>query len=200
MDKLVFLDPDDLNEIPFTTSKVIAVHGQGHVYIVEADGCVKIGRTKNLVSRINAIRTQSGRNLKRLCFTKPCSNYSDIENSMHALFEKERLNGEWFKTSFEQACNALNSFELDLSKKEEREESSGLFDLFREFDEAYMKRELQLFLDEHPTFKKYLEENGFRLYFCKQTGEITVTDDEDVDMSLRLFTAIYRTQALGGVS
>lgn len=28
MNKLVFLEPDDLNEIPFKTSKVIAEHGQ----------------------------------------------------------------------------------------------------------------------------------------------------------------------------
>lgn len=28
MDKLVFLDPDDINEIPFTTSEIIAEHGQ----------------------------------------------------------------------------------------------------------------------------------------------------------------------------
>jgi phage regulator Rha-like protein len=28
MNELVFLDPDDLNEIPFTTSKVVAEHGQ----------------------------------------------------------------------------------------------------------------------------------------------------------------------------
>jgi hypothetical protein len=28
VDKLVFLDPDSIEEIPFTTSKVIAEHGK----------------------------------------------------------------------------------------------------------------------------------------------------------------------------
>jgi len=42
MNELVFLETDDTNEGPFTTSNI---NRQGVVYVIEADGRIKIGRT-----------------------------------------------------------------------------------------------------------------------------------------------------------
>ena len=194
MNELVFLEPDDLNEIPFTTSKVIAENGKGHVYIIEADDRIKIGRTNNIAKRLNALRGQSGREFKRVCHTIPCSNYCNIETVMHKLFREHRVLGEWFDISFEQASKALANHELDLSDIEEKEiDVSGMF---RDYENAVDKNELNKIRDANPIFKDYLEKNGFRLYFCKRTGGVMVTDDEDVDMSLNLFVAIYKSNCM----
>lgn len=118
MNNLVFLEPNCLDEIPFTTSKVIAENGKGHVYIIETDNGIKIGRTINIESRINTLRTQSGRKFKRVCFTSQCRNYGDIETAMHRLFKESRVIGEWFNVPFVQASKELAMYDLDTSSKE----------------------------------------------------------------------------------
>ena len=44
--------------------------GMGHVYIIESDGCVKIGVSTDVLERLNSIRTQSGRDIKKVFVTE----------------------------------------------------------------------------------------------------------------------------------
>ena len=188
------MEPNDLNEIPLRIVETNTGYGKGHVYIIEADGLVKIGKTKNLKQRINALRGQSGRELKGVCHTVPCNNYCNIETMMHKIFKEHRVLGEWFRVPFEKASEVLAKQELDLSDVAENKiDVSGMF---RDYENAVDKNELDKIRDANPVFKKYLEDNGFRLYFCKQTGSVIVTDDEDVDMLFELFVAIYKSNCM----
>jgi phage regulator Rha-like protein len=57
MNKLVFLDPDDINEIPFTTSKVIAEHGK-----VEHETVVRlISRYESDIKEFGVLRFDIGK-------------------------------------------------------------------------------------------------------------------------------------------
>lgn len=165
---------------------------KGYVYILETDGCTKIGKSVNPEKRIETIRTTSGRHIKRVAFSEPCNNYSKIENEMHKLFKDKRIVGEWFDIKFDDAVKALKSFELDIKDIAESQNSNFIFD---EFNNKYFASEINKFLNERPNFKKYLEDNGFRLYVTKH-GEIIVTNDSDVDMDLRLFIAIYKSEVM----
>ena len=117
MNELVFLEPNDLNEIPFTTSNM------GHVYIVENEtGNIKIGRTVNPKLRIRAIETQSGIPITQTYISPGCSNYQKLESASHKEFSHFRIKGEWFSLSFNTAKNfisKLNFAPAIITRKEE---------------------------------------------------------------------------------
>jgi len=110
MDKLVFLEPDDIQEEPFTTSKVIAENGGGHVYIIDnGTGKVKIGKTANPSSRIKTIETQSGIPISQVYVSPMCFNYQKLEVKTHKEFNQFRAIGEWFKADFDTVKDFVSS-------------------------------------------------------------------------------------------
>lgn len=188
MSNLIPFDDFGITErkgIPVVSSR------KGCVYIIESDNCIKIGRTKNPNVRIKAIQSTSGRIFKRIALTEPCNNYCKIECDMHSRFKTKRLKGEWFDISFDDAKSALDGFKLDL--RDIICNPSEPSEILNEFQNAYMKNEMQKFLDERPLFRDYLLKNNFKLSFCKESEEIIVSDGGEIDMPLKLFIAIYKS-------
>lgn len=70
----------------------------GHVYAVHdrAARLVKIGFTKQLARRLNAIRTGSGRTLTIVTTFRGSR---DDERALHERFGRHRIEGEWFKAT-----------------------------------------------------------------------------------------------------
>ena len=127
MNNLVFLEPDDLNEIPFTTSKVVAEyakaeHGEGHVYVIDnGTGKVKIGKTNNPSSRIKAIETQSGISIIRVYVSPKCFNYQELETKTHKEFKQSRTIGEWFESNFDTVKDFVSSLDFITVNNKQRE-------------------------------------------------------------------------------
>lgn len=56
---------------------------------------IKIGRTKNLRARLKTLQTGNSDELTLLAYLP--NQYSDMEQHIHGICHKYRLNGEWFK-------------------------------------------------------------------------------------------------------
>lgn len=70
------------------------------VYFVQLGigGPIKIGRTDNLRARLNTLQTA---NHKKVVVLGLLRGQEALERQMHALFHKERMDGEWFRPSME---------------------------------------------------------------------------------------------------
>lgn len=128
MDKLVFLEPDDIQEIPFTTSKIVAEHGNGYVYLIDnGTGKVKIGRTTNPMIRIKTIESQSGMTTIQTYVSPQCSNYKDLELITHKKFDEFRVKGEWFKISFNEVKDHISSLHFEMISTEKEVADASIF-------------------------------------------------------------------------
>jgi hypothetical protein len=65
-----------------------------HVYLFKDGPLVKIGSTKDIEGRFNAIRTVSGREIVLAAFTRGSR---EDERALHHRFKKYRQTGEWFR-------------------------------------------------------------------------------------------------------
>lgn len=74
--------------------------GRGeYVYLIQdtdISGYIKIGHTNNLVRRLNEIGATKGSVQVRLIHFIRCTNRIHTERSLHKLFKKKRIRGEWF--------------------------------------------------------------------------------------------------------
>lgn len=96
----------------------------GFVYITGDDGNVKIGASKDPSNRIKVVLNQSGssRNSKRF-ISCGMFNYFEVESIAHKKFSKNRLNGEWFGVSFQDAVDFVCSASAPPSESELNEAS-----------------------------------------------------------------------------
>ena len=67
----------------------------GWVYIIKSQGCYKIGRTKNIKSRIKSYKTENPYQItilaqKEVVFPK------SVEHILLNRFKQKNLHGEWF--------------------------------------------------------------------------------------------------------
>jgi hypothetical protein len=114
----------------------------GYVYILLADDkTVKIGVTVQPYTRVRQIETASGKTIIDWMFSKACSNYLDIEKSMHDKFKSSRLEGEWFKCSFDKAKSILGKCKFkdikyidSLKRCEQSIKALGIVKMFLDID------------------------------------------------------------------
>ena len=80
-----------------------------HVYIFEmSNGTIKIGISRDVKTRASNLRTGSGLEILRACYTKAKTETArSLEEKMHEIFKAERTIGEYFTTKFELAREAL---------------------------------------------------------------------------------------------
>lgn len=87
-------------------------HGFGTYIIENLDtGLYKIGRTKNIVKRINDLKKEHGDNLVLIAFKS-----EDIEAELHELLKYNRFFGEWFNCDLNQILDVINKYEFEFSK------------------------------------------------------------------------------------
>ena len=68
------------------------------IYFISSGDTVKIGKSRNVKMRFNALRLSSPTGLM---LEAVFDGYDQIEFALHRLFEKDRLHGEWFKRTKE---------------------------------------------------------------------------------------------------
>lgn len=71
------------------------VKPDGYVYVLEAGPFYKIGRTKDLSSRIKTLSIQLPFPVKCIA-AFPCEDTAAAERELHERFSEHRANGEWF--------------------------------------------------------------------------------------------------------
>jgi hypothetical protein len=97
-------------------------HGQcdDHLYFIEGNGFIKIGRTEDPKARIGQLQTSSP---ARLQYIKIFKFRGLHEFSVHRIFKHLRVKGEWFKDSPE-----IRKY-ISLLSKENRELTSNIYGL-----------------------------------------------------------------------
>lgn len=84
------------------------------LYIVAAHtrGPCKIGWAHHPEKRLRELQTGNPDRL-RLWYTSPCSMGDRLERALHEHFRDERLQGEWFLITVQQAAEALVAVQMD---------------------------------------------------------------------------------------
>ena len=79
------------------------------VYVMESAKKIKIGYSSNIVKRIKNYKSHTP-DLNILCIIKH-KNAFELESKYHAMYDKKRINGEWFDLN----QNEINKLLTDLN-------------------------------------------------------------------------------------
>ncbi len=173
----------------------------GYVYIIENEHLrVKIGKTISLDKRIRTIETQSGNKINRVYTSPKCSNYSNIEASMHKIFSSKRLIGEWFDITFDEAVSELKklNFEFEIEDYKLQDEAMQDFSFFLFSDKL---KELELPKYDFNLDKWDCDEKD-RLYIegtIKSHVDFLIEIGEDATEYENLYRAIKDSRTLKNV-
>ena len=85
-----------------------------HVYVVhKPDYGSKIGVTTDLLGRLRRLRAEHGKDLV-MVYSKDCLHYGRrVEGRAHGRLQSQRIKGEWFAVSSEEAKHAVNLAYID---------------------------------------------------------------------------------------
>lgn len=83
-----------------------------YVYVIgRSEGPVKVGITSDLIGRLRSMQTGSPFKLK-LLYAMPCESRNDArehEQTFHAVYAENRLEGEWFNMDAELAIEGVKT-------------------------------------------------------------------------------------------
>lgn len=88
---------------------------KGGVYLVESGGFYKIGKSKNIKSRLSSLKTGSPNGVELLSTYEPYAMTRDrLEKLLHERYADSRTTGEWFTKDFtvedfEKACVEISN-------------------------------------------------------------------------------------------
>ena len=91
------IDKDLLHIHDFLKGNINSNRHTGFVYIIKdksKDNIYKIGKTKNLNNRLDALST--GNIYIEIMASKYTAYYNILETKLHEYFKKDRIKGEWF--------------------------------------------------------------------------------------------------------
>ena len=108
------------------------------VYFFKSGDKIKIGKSKNVENRFNAIKTSCPDPVVNLGFLE-VEDSSKLEMDLHELFGEKRSFGEWFEITDEEVEGILSSFDLETNNAGEliRNDYDGEFwnDVRKEYEE-----------------------------------------------------------------
>ncbi len=98
------IDPENMNcRGPSASYKA---SGPGYVYVMDDGTLRKIGYSRNVRGRLNALRFSDGPGV-RLVYSERCDAPRGAEEAAHRRVAQHRLRGEWFAISIEEAIAAV---------------------------------------------------------------------------------------------
>jgi len=83
-------------ELELPKSQEVKKSNLGYIYVLKCKNLYKIGRTKNLQSRIRIYKTENPFGTK-IILKKKVNNYIKKEKYLLEKFKSIRVRGEWFK-------------------------------------------------------------------------------------------------------
>tara|TARA_R110001606_G_scaffold397407_1_gene573766 strand:+ start:296 stop:886 length:591 start_codon:yes stop_codon:yes gene_type:complete len=99
-------DKDFLDYIKNTKSLIRKSIKEGYVYILKSGNKIKIGRSKNVESRLKIIQAMSAHEVE-LIGKFSSEDCCKLENDLHKAFADKRSHGEWFSISIKDEALAL---------------------------------------------------------------------------------------------
>jgi hypothetical protein len=103
----------------------------GFVYILQAGEYYKIGRSKDLSSRIKTLKIQLPFEV-RVLNAFPCENAALTESHLHGYYARYRVNGEWFRFTKPAAVRQLAAWRYSTVMPAGDRETYGSVDLHEE--------------------------------------------------------------------
>ncbi|TAA25426.1 GIY-YIG nuclease family protein [Pseudoxanthomonas winnipegensis] len=88
----------------------------GHVYVIEAKGRIKVGRSQRPIQRIRGLVSQSGLTETRHFISVLHEGYQATEIAVHTSLASFRIVGEWFACSFDAAVTTVLSALADVGE------------------------------------------------------------------------------------
>lgn len=85
----------NLASIPYPVFALLSEDRPGFVYLLRHQGRYKIGSTQNVERRLQSLRTGASHDLE-LVASIEVGDASGYERFLHRLYERKRLQGEWF--------------------------------------------------------------------------------------------------------
>lgn len=89
------LSDNNVNTISSSKVQKNALNESGYVYFISDGDYVKIGVATHVNERLRQLQTGNPRKLTLIKVLKSEKPY-ELENNLHDIFEKYRVNGEWF--------------------------------------------------------------------------------------------------------
>lgn len=95
----------------FPRYKHVRKQVKGYIYLIKhQDGMYKIGRTKDLKSRMKAYETSMPFTQIELIATMESDDYMKDERDLHAEFSEKQIRGEWFDLTEKEVDNLRERF------------------------------------------------------------------------------------------
>jgi hypothetical protein len=88
-------------------------------------GPVKIGKSVNPMKRILDLEFSNGARFEHAWISPHCTNYAEIEASLHEVLRRMRLVGEWFNHPFPVAVDLLRAQSYAIPDARERLRSAA---------------------------------------------------------------------------
>lgn len=110
---------------------------KGHVYAVQNEDLVKIGRSFRPNQRVKAIQTQGGFISGNTFISEAFHLYPKVEIECHAKLSKHRVVGEWFRISFDDAVNCIKEVMKSIATHEAEEAAEAKIDGISELADSY---------------------------------------------------------------
>ncbi len=125
------------------------------VYAIENQyGQVKIGRSKDIVTRFRTIETQGCIDIKKKWVSPECTNANTIEKDLHKIFRSNRIKGEWFKNGFNAIVKKAECQDYILEYKNlgDPEKITKMFEQFKKPDLINRILSTQILVNLSPFF------------------------------------------------
>ena len=99
------------------------------IYVIEnQDGNIKIGVSRDVDSRVKAIKNQTGYMILNVFSTDECFNPFELERMIHEEFKDKKIFGEWFNSDFETGKSVvIKIFNENAKLNDDREKSDFNF-------------------------------------------------------------------------
>lgn len=110
---------------------------KGHVYALQNEDLVKIGKSFRPTQRVKAIQTKS-RFISGNTFISEASHlYSKVELECHAKLSKHRVVGEWFRIDFDDAVSCIKEVMKAIATDEAEEAAEAKIDGISDLADSY---------------------------------------------------------------
>lgn len=156
------------------------------VYVIEKeDSKVKVGFSQTPELRIKTLQRSGGFRITNYKIFGPFQNGCEVETRIHHKLAEQRLIGEWFDISFDEAVSVAENIADEFGDKNTREkEETDIWHVFSTICPA--STEIVSIMDK-------IKEMGFWFIF-DETGK-PMLESENGIMSLELFFAITQNSS-----
>jgi len=171
------------------------------VYLMRSEvGNLKIGISKDPISRARDITNASGLVVECIAYWKVSEIARQVEQKLHKTFKKHRIQGEWFLPHF-QLHHVENSMTCTYERLFFNELAASKIDVYEPPSSPKVKQsfggiEFKFTKIRHETEKALLFENGEDLFWIAKSRVVSIDDTKQIALCMYGTTTIAVTKQL----